>query len=56
MENQQRKTRTKPLSGPQCTVKIKNSSESRCTEIWIWFSDHNIMLFFLFSYWKLVVL
>lgn len=34
------------LSGLRCTVNMKNTSDSRCTEMQVWFSDHNITLFF----------
>lgn len=42
------KKSTKLLSGPHFTVQMKNPSESRCTEMLIWYNDHNVMLFFPF--------
>lgn len=42
------KKSTRSLSGPQCAVEIKNLSEGRCTEMWIWFNHHNVTLLFLF--------
>lgn len=48
MANQQRKKSTKPLSGPHFTVQMKNPRESRCTEMLIWYNDHNVKLFFPF--------
>lgn len=44
------KKSTKLLSGPHFTVQMKNPSESRCTEMLIWYNDHNVMLFFPFSW------
>lgn len=42
------KKSTKLLSGPDFTVQMKNPSESRCTVMLIWYSDHSVMLFFPF--------
>lgn len=47
---------TKTPSGPQCIVKMENPWESRCTEMWVWFNNHCVMLFSPFSHQKAVVL